>query len=384
MSDSPQPGAQAPAAPDAAAEGAERPAPPRWFDPQGLREAAAALFRAAGAPPTEAAEVARLLVLANLGGHDSHGVVRIPQYLRNIRRGRLQPGAACTVTVDNGAAVRLSANWGFGQTGTLEAVRLGIERARTRNAVAVGVSELNHNGRLADYLPPLLEAGMIGLLFAASSGFNALVAPFGGSERRLNTNPFAAGFPSAGAAPLAFDIATSASSQGRMKVLVDSGLAAPPGVLIDAQGHPSTDPRDLYRGGAILPFGEAQGYKGYLLNVLVEVLGGILTDGGFMGQPKREAGGQCLLLIALNVAAFRDLPLFHAELERLIAYLKATRPLPGQEILAPGEASARRLHERSRTGIALPAATVQDLQAELTHYGLPTDLAAEGHDQPLG
>jgi len=358
--------------------------PPRWFAPETLRETARALFAAAGAPPVEAAEVARLLVHANLCGHDSHGVVRIPQYLRNVRRGRLVPGARTTVLRDHGAALRLSGNWGFGQTATAEALARGSERARTHHAVAVGVSELNHNGRLADYLSPALEAGQIVLLFAASSGFNALVAPFGGAERRLNTNPLAAGFPSERGAPVVFDIATSASSQGRMRVLADSGQPAPPGVLIDAEGRPSTNPRDLYRGGAILPFGGAQGYKGYLLNLLVEVLGGILTDGGFMGHPKRDAGGQALLAILLDVAAFRPLPAFRAEMDALIAYLQATRPLPGQRVLAPGEASAAREAERLRTGIALPAPTIAELQAELDHYAIPTDLAAQGQDVPLG
>ena len=358
--------------------------PARWYVAEALDHPCRALFAAAGSPPAEAAHEARLRVRANLGGHDSHGVVRVSQYLRNVRRGRVVPGAEPTTLRDHGAALRLSGNWGYGQTATARALALGVERARTHKAVAVGISELNHNGRLADYLGPTLEAGMIALLFAASSGFNTLVAPFGGAERRLNTNPFAAGFPSGGGAPVVFDIATSASSQGRMKVLVDAGRPAPAGVLIDAQGAPSTDPRDLYRGGAILPFGGEQGYKGYLLNLLVEVLGGILTDGGFMGHPKRDAGGQCLLAILLDVSAFRALPDFQRELAQLIAYLKATGPLPGQTVLAPGEASARREAERRRGGIELPAATVADLQAELDHYALPMDLAAQGHAAPLG
>lgn len=361
----------------------DAPGAARWFAPEVLRETARTLFAAAGAPPAEAADVARLLVQANLDGHDSHGVVRVPQYLGNVRRGRLVPGAEVRVLRDHGAALRLSGGWGFGQTATARALALGIERCRTHRAVAVGVSELNHNGRLADYLPPALDAGQIVLLFAASSGFNTLVAPFGGAERRLNTNPLAAGFPSARGAPVVFDLSTSAGTQGRMRVLAESGLPVPPGVLIDAQGRPSTDPGDLYRGGALLPFGGAQGYKGYLLNLLVEVLGGILTDGGFMGHPKRDAGGQALLAILLDVAAFRPVPAFQAELDALISYLQATRPQPGQAVRAPGEASAAREAEHRRTGIALPAPTVAALQAELEHYGLAPGLAARGRDGPL-
>ena len=351
---------------------------PMRFSASILREVSAGLFLAAGSPSEEAATVSRLLVKANLAGHDSHGVVRIPQYLRNLRRGLVVPGATATTVSDHGAAVRLSANHGYGQTAALAAMKVLLERASAHNAAAVGMSEMNHMGRLSDYCAQGAEQGVLTLMFAASSGFNSLVAPFGGGERRMNTNPFAVGIPGGRTHPLVFDIATSAASQGMLKVKADSGETIAPDLVIDRAGHPTTDPMDFYRGGAILPFGGAQGYKGYLLNFLVEVLGGILTDGGFMGHPKREAGGQCILAIGLKVAAFRESDAFAGELEALIAYLKATRTRPGMEILAPGESSHRTRQRRSREGIVLPAVTVAAIQEELDHYGVSSQLANQG------
>ena len=339
------------------------------FSGETLTGAATALFRAAGSPTEEAATVARLLVAANLAGHDSHGVVRIPQYLRNLRRGRVIPGRKNTVLGDVGAVVRMSANFGYGQTATLEGVEVLAERVQTHNAAAVAVSEMNHNGRQADYCAAGARRGVLTLIFAASSGFNSIVAPFGGHHGRMNTNPFAVGIPNGDDPPLVFDIATSATTQGFLRVAADAGEKIPPDLILDQHGAPSVEPMDFYHGGAILPFGGRQGYKGYLLNFMVEVLGGILTGGGFMGSPKRDAGGQCVLMIGLNVRAFRERDAFKAELDALIGYLKATRTEEGMEVLAPGERSLRTEKRRRREGILLPAVTLAAIQEELDHYG---------------
>lgn len=338
------------------------------FSAKILADAAAALFRAAGSPAEEASTVARLLVAANLAGHDSHGVARIPQYLRNLRHGRVAPGRKNTVLGDTGAVVRMSANFGYGQTATLEGVELLAERAAMHNAAAVSVAEMTHNGRQADYCAVGARRGVLTLIFAASSGFNSIVAPFGGLRARMNTNPFAVGIPNGDDPPLVFDIATSATTQGFLRVAADAGEKIPPDLILDSAGAPSVDPLDFYDGGAILPFGERQGYKGYLLNFMVEALGGILTGGGFMGSPKRDSGGQCVLMIGLKVAAFREMDAFKTELDALIGYLKATRPVEGMEVLAPGERSQRTGQRRKREGILLPAVTLAAIQEEMDHY----------------
>lgn len=346
-----------------------------YYRAERLHEVGRVLFEAAGSPPEEAGAVAGLLVAANRAGHDSHGIIRIPQYLGQLRQGNVVAGQHNHVVADRGAAVRVSAGYGYGQTAALEAMALAVARARKHHVAAVGVAEMNHAGRLADYVAMASRRGLLGLIFAASGGFNKLVAPFGGTERRLNTNPLAVGFPSTRDEPVVFDIATSAFAQGKFRHLIDAGREAPPDVLLDKEGRPTTNPADLYEGGAVLPFGGAQGYKGFVLNFAIEVLGGILTESGFMGHPKRQAGGNCMLIVVVDVDAFRPLADFQADLDGFIDYLKATHPQENAEVLYPGESSARTARERDRGGLPVPEATVQALQAELEHYGLPQDLA---------
>lgn len=346
----------------------------RHYSHDTLTKVGRVLFEAAGSPADEAERVAGLLVASNLAGHDSHGVVRIPQYLRNVRRGHVVPGRGLKVSADHGSVVLTRGQYGYGQMAAHEATEMLRQRAKAHGVAAVAVAEMNHCGRLADYCRQGAEGGVLTLMFAASGGFNALMAPFGGAARRMNTNPIGVGIPHPGKDALVFDIATSATSQGRVKVAVDARTAMPPDQLLDKDGAPTTDPMALYRGGAILPFGGDQGYKGYLLNFLVEVLGGILTNGGVMGSPKREAGGQCLLAVGVDPAAFRSNPVFADELSRFVAYLKASPTMPGQEVLAPGEISRRTEARRRKEGIPLPPATAEALEAELDASGLSRDV----------
>ena len=158
----------------------------------------------------------------------------------------------------------------------------------------------------------------------------------------------------------------------------DAGGRMPPNVLLDKDGQPSTDPNDLYGGGAIRPLGGDQGYKGYLLNFLIEVLGGILTDGGHLGKEEKPLFNNSSLMIVLNVAVYRALPDFKRELENLIAYLKQVRAAEGGGVLYPGEKEVLMEQKRRASGIPLPKATVEGLQFELDHYKLGGNLLAQG------
>ena len=346
------------------------------FSHQHLETAFRDLFLAAGSPAAEAEQMSRQLIKANLTGHDSHGIIRITMYLESIRKGFIKCGQSNTVVRDSGAAVVLSGNWGYGQIAASQAMELAIERARTHNIVAVGITDLFHVGRLADYAVSAANAGMVGMVFTSGGGFGQIVAPFGGAQRRMGTNPMAVGFPSDRGDPVVFDMATSAYAEGKFRVARDAHKPMPEGVLIDKEGKPSTRTEDLYEGGAILPLGGEQGYKGYLLNFLVEVMAGVLTDGGYLGKPKVQGLNNCTMFLVLNVESFRVMEEFKGELNALIDYLKATPPLPGQEVLAPGEVEARTEAIRSKEGIPLAEDTVIKLQAELDHYKVPHNLEA--------
>lgn len=348
------------------------------FDSVELQQVAQAIFQGAGSPLEEARLVSSMLMKSSLTGHDSHGIIRIPRYMGWVRDGTIQPGQKVDFLRDNGSTAVLTGNRGYGQVGATEAMRVAISRAREHNVAAVGVTDLTHVGRLADYCITASRAGMIGMVFTATGGYSRLVAPFGGAQRRMSTNPIAVGFPSDRADPVVFDLATSAYAEGKFRVFREGGVPTPPDVLLDPAGQPSTDPEDLYRGGAILPLGGAQGYKGYLLNFLVEVLGGLLTGGGFVGKEEDPIFNNCTMMIVLNVAAFREMPVFKAELEALIAYLKETVPLEGGEVLSPGEKEARLEAERLANGVPLAETTIGNLQEEMQRYGVQGDLLTLG------
>ena len=348
------------------------------FDWKHLRDVTRDILRGAGSDAPEAEVVAERLIKANLTGHDSHGIIRIPRYMMWLRDGMIVPNQHTDIIRDNGATVLLSGHRGYGQVAATETVELAIERARTHQIAAVGVTDLAHIGRLADYCLMGAEAGMVTMLFTSTGGYSKLVAPYGGSDRRMSTNPIAAAFPSDREHPVVFDLATSAYAEGKFRVMVEGKVPAPDGVLFDPEGNPSNDPEDLYRLGAIMPLGGAQGYKGYLLNFLVEVLGGLLTGGGFVGKETDPPFNNCTMMLLLNVTAFRELPAFKEELNAFIDFLKQSRPDATGGVMYPGEKEVKYEAKRTADGVPLAATTVANLQGEMDRYGVSGDLASSG------
>jgi uncharacterized oxidoreductase len=354
-----------------------------YFAPDRLRQTVDDLCRASGSPQEEASLVAERLVKSDLTGHPSHGVIRMPMYTRMIRGGLLKPGAEPEISVDLGSTALLNGNRAYGQVAAEKAARVAIERGRKHGVAAVGVNNLGHIGRLADYAVAAARADCIGLVFASGGGGGVLVAPFEGSARRMSTNPLAMAIPSDREYPIVFDMATSVWAEGKFRVLRASGKPAPEQTLIDKEGRPTTDSEDFYAGGAILPLGGRQGYKGYLLNFMVEVLAGLLTGGGYLGRDEDPAFNNCTMVIVIDVSRFRELPQFKAELEGLVEHLKQSPVQEGKEVLYPGELEARREAEVLATGIPLAAKTVERIQEEMDHYDVSVRLAELGRSAPL-
>ena len=184
-------------------------------------------------------------------------------------------------------------------------MRYTIEKAKKQNVAAATVFRQSHIGRLASY--PLLASaeGMIAMITADSGRGPKAVAPFGGAKARLGTNPICFAIPSNLDGPLVFDMATSAAAAGKINVATARGEQVPSGWLIDAEGKPSTDPRVLRSGGALLPLGGTEGYKGTGLAAIVEILSGLLTGLGFGVEPTGRHNDGCFMAV-FNVAAFRD------------------------------------------------------------------------------
>ena len=245
---------------------------------------------AMGSSEAEARDVAEHLVAANLSGHDSHGVGMLPDYVRLLQEGLLVPNQRLELVADKGGVLVFDARRGFGQAMAKEAMRQGIERARAQGSVTVALRNSGHIGRIGHWAEQCAAAGMVSVHFVNVADHSPLQAPYGCSDARLGTNPFAAAVPGPGAEPeLLLDMATSAIAFGKARVARNKGVPVPEGVLIDEHGRPTTDPTTYVdtRQGALLAFGA---HKGSGMAIMSEVLGGGGHRRGHPGPAPRAEG----------------------------------------------------------------------------------------------
>lgn len=356
---------------------------PYYFQPAILSRTVFDLFQGSGSPQDEAKLVSSRLLKSDLTGHPSHGIIRIPMYMNMLRRNLIIPGAIPDFIHDNGPTALINGHRSYGQVGAEKAMTTAIEKALKYGISGVGVTNLAHIGRLADYANSASRAGCLALVFTSCGGVASLVAPFEGLSRRMATNPIALGIPSDREYPIVMDLATSVFAEGKLRVMLAAGKPAPEKTLIDKDGNPTTNPADFYDGGALLPLGGDQGYKGYLLNFMVEVLAGILTGGGYAGGDDKAPFNNCTLMIVIDVQQFRDLTLFKSELETMIKFLKDTPVAEDKEVLYPGEKEFRYEQAVMKTGVPLADKTVQAIQEELDRYNVLVHLAELGQVVPF-
>jgi LDH2 family malate/lactate/ureidoglycolate dehydrogenase len=295
-----------------------------------LTRIGAALLKAAGASDEEASAVASGCVNANLAGHDSHGVIAIPTYIDRITAGHIVPGAKWTIVQESPTTTVIDGHWGFGFHVNAKAMELTIAKARTANVAACTVFRQSHVGRLAHYPMMAMREGMIGLATADSGRSPKHVAPFGGREARLGTNPISIAVP--------------------------------------------TDPTQYRKGGALLPLGGTEGYKGSGLAAMVEVLCGLLTGLGFGVEPTGRHNDGTFMAV-FNVAAFRPLKDFKKEVAEFARYLKSTPPSEGSRgVFYPGEVEYLREQERRKNGIEIEDATWEKLKSLAGEYKIAKEL----------
>jgi uncharacterized oxidoreductase len=315
-----------------------------------LRLIAGAIFKAAGSSDDEADIVAQHLVESSLAGVDSHGIIRIPEYIDKIQgkpipRGvfRIVPNAKITTTRDSGAIAMLDGGWGFGQVAAKKAMELAIEKARKFNIGAVTCCNCDHIGRLAWYSLMAVERGMIGITFAKAA---ATMAPLGAKGKLIGNNPVSYGIPAGEEKPVVLDYAMSVAAAGKLTVAIDKGQRVPEGWLIDAEGNPTTDPNAFYQGGSLLPFA---GHKGYAMGVVGEVLGGMLSGSGVLTE---YLGTNAFLNLAINVDSFIPLPDFKSQMDRLIRMIRNAPRVKGvEEIVIPGEPEFKMREIRLKEGV---------------------------------
>ena len=340
------------------------------IDAATLTRAVERMFVAAGCDAREARQVADGLVEANLYGHDSHGVGLVPRYLENLEQGLALPGRTARVVADHGAIVGLDGDRGFGQAIGEQAMRIAIERARTHGLAMVGLSNTHHLARIGRWGEQCAAAGFASVHFVNVLS-QPLVAPWGGLDARLATNPFCVAVPHA-PHPLVLDYATSAVAYGKARVALDEGKRMADGLLLDAQGRPTDDPAVMFQDpiGALLPLG---GHKGFALAVMCELLGGALSGGKVQDhapKPNPMINNMLSLVFAPDKLCGRDE--FARQVERLAAWLRASPPAPSSAgIHLPGEPERIAARERERLGIPLPRRTRDALQACAVHLHVP-------------
>ncbi len=343
-----------------------------------LEELVRDVFVKAGCSEAEGARIGKYLVSANLTGHDSHGVQRVPRYLQWMAEGEFVADRTVKVLSETPVLAVVDGQYGFGQTVAPQAVAIGIAKCQSMGLAAVALRNAGHIGRVGDWAEMAAAAGLISIHYvnAASS---VLVAPYGGVDRRFSTAPYCVGVPRTGQTPLVLDFATSTVAEGKVLNASFGGKKIPADALIAPDGKTSGDPHVLYGDytptgprtsrtgkGAIRAFGE---HKGSGLALMCEILGGSLTGSGAAQEGRRWANG--MLSIYLDPARIDPEGFFPEDVRRYVDYVKSARPAtPGGEVLVPGEPEERMRAERLKNGVPLPDDTWAAIMEAARKVGL--------------
>ncbi|MFI5011391.1 MAG: malate/lactate/ureidoglycolate dehydrogenase [Hyphomicrobiales bacterium] len=344
-----------------------------------LRDLVADVFTTAGCSRAEATRIATYLVGANLAGHDSHGVIRVPVYLRWLREGQTVRDQSIRIVSDTPVIAVIDGQFGFGQTVAPQAVAIGIEKCKAMGLSAIALRNSAHIGRVGDFAEMAAAEGLVSAHFVNAAG-SILVAPYGGVERRFSTAPFCIGIPRQGLAPVILDFATSLVAEGKALVASRGGKKLPAHALIGPDGGSSGDPRLLYGEyepagprnhglgkGAIRAFGE---HKGSGLALMCELIGGALTGNGATEPNRRFSNG--MLSIFIDPARIDASDFFPSEITRYLAFVKSAKPIePGGEVLVPGEPEERARKERMAKGVPLPLDTWAAITGAAREIGVP-------------
>jgi LDH2 family malate/lactate/ureidoglycolate dehydrogenase len=322
-----------------------------------------ACFETAGLSPEDARLTAENLIFANLRGVDSHGVIRLKAYVERLRAGGFKRGVQPQVVCEEESSALIDGQHGMGQVAATTAMKLAIGKAAKTGVAVVSVRNSNHFGASAFYAMQALEHGMIG--FAATNA-GPTMAPTGGREGRLGNNAAAIAVPAGQCAPIVLDMATGAVAWGKIFVAQQEGRKIPATWALDKNGVPTDDPNAAAHQGMIQPFG---GYKGYGLSLLIDILTGVLSGGGFsthvrtLYQQLETPSQVAHTCAALRLDAFMPLAEFSQRMDEIIGLMRSCPTAPGVErIFVPGEIECETERHRREAGIPINPA----LQAELT------------------
>ena len=350
---------------------------PERFAADYLEGLIGAIFQAHGSPSSEAGHVARLLVQAEAMGLSSHGLLRVPQYVGDIGRGLIVPGAPVEVGHPGPTAVQVDGKWNFGQVGATRAVEVAVDRARDLGVGCASLRRCRHVGRLGAYTEMAAARDCLALATCSTSGEGHWVAPYGGREGRLGTNPLSFAAPT-GERPLVLDCSTAALPEGKVRFCRDTNQPLPPDSLVDRNGEASTDPGDLYRpdgtpAGAILPFGGAQGYKGFGLSCMVQILSSLVGEPTWR-EEEDESCANTMWIMVVYLGAWMAADRFKEELNDMLAYICSAAPVAASRgVLLPGQREFDAEARCREEGIAVEDEIWSQIEAVARGAGVPAE-----------
>ncbi|MFH1085631.1 MAG: Ldh family oxidoreductase [Chloroflexota bacterium] len=335
---------------------------------QTLQDFTQAIFEKAGLSREHAAIEAEVLVWANLRGVDSHGVLRVPTYVAGVEAGAFNVKPDIRVARETPATAVVEADHAFGPVVTVYAMNLAIAKARQAGIGWVAIRNTTHQGAMGYYALMAAKAGMAGLALVCNP---PNMAPYGAKAAGVHNSPLAIVVPAKNRKPLMMDMATSVAAFGKVSLAIDKGIPIPEGWALDANGEPTTDPKQAR---ILLPAGS---YKGSSLAMMFECLSSVMVGNPLLSPVLNKSGQvprgtQNSVVAAVNIAAFTDLDEYERDIDDLIAGIKGLPPAKGfSEVMVPGEPEERVEVERLAKGIPLPDGTVENLRTVANKLGVP-------------
>lgn len=307
-------------------------------------------------------------------GHDSHGFIRIIQYMRQIKEGVIISAAKPEIVSESPSTAQVDGHYGFGQVAATFSTELAIKKAKKQGVSCVTVRRLCHLGRLGAYAEMVTRMGCAAILYCSSGGQSLFQTPFGGRGRKLSTNPIAMAFPSDEEGPILSDFATSVAAEGKIRVHRARGHKLPDGWILDKAGRPTNEPNDFYDGGAILPIGGSVGHKGFCLAFMVDLFGGILSRDFFPGNSGKQFSNASLIVV-IDVERFAPLGAVKSDVSKIVDHVKHTPLAPGFEhVMYPGEKEAKNRMERGKNGVEIEEETWNQVMTLVKEYGVADQL----------
>lgn len=305
-------------------------------------------------PSEEAAIIAEVTLDADLKGFTSHGIGRFPQYIKGLEVGTIKAQTEVTVEKESAATALVNGNHGFGHVVTYKSMEMAIQKAKEAGIGMVGIHNSNHFGVAGYYSDMAIMEDLIGIVIANTE---PAVAPIGGKEPILGTNPLAIGMPS-GSHYVSVDMATSASARGKLLEAKRRGESIPENVALDADGKPTTDPVEALK-GSILPFGA---HKGYALSFMIEIMAGPLVNASYGKSVTGTANPEVTctkgdLIAAIDPSKFVDMDDFKREVDEFVAEIKGT-----PNVMIPGDFEVMNVKQRQEEGIPLDETLLNQLR----------------------